>query len=132
MRPRPDSHLPRLLGSVSAGEVLPLREFGRRLGLASRALADAQRQGLRTVLFGRCKFVIGSDVVAWFQSLAEQQAGDGRRFDLQEPEATTGQRIGVGMPVSAEQTAVSRQPVTADGTAGARSAPSDGTQGGRL
>ena len=63
------------LGSVHSDEVLPLREFGRRMGLASRALADAQRQGLRTVLFGRMKYVLGSDALAWFQGLAERQKG---------------------------------------------------------
>jgi hypothetical protein len=62
------------VGSVSITEVMTLREFGRRLGLAKRACADAQRQGLRTILFGRCKFVLGQDVVAWFRRLAEEQA----------------------------------------------------------
>ncbi len=80
MRPRHDAPGPRLLGSVAAGEVMPLREFGRRMGLASRALADAQRHGLRTVLFGRCKFVLGSDVLGWFNRLAAQQ---GRPVDGQ-------------------------------------------------
>ena len=64
-------------GSVSASEVMTLREFGRRLGLAKRACCDAQRQGLRTILFGRCKFVLGDDVVAWFRRLAEEQGGKG-------------------------------------------------------
>jgi len=49
---------------------LTLREFGRRLNLAARALADAQRQGLPTVLFGRVKFVMGSDALEWFRGLA--------------------------------------------------------------
>jgi hypothetical protein len=70
-RPRP-STAP-ALGSVSANEILTLREFGRRLNLASRALADAQRQGLRTILFGRCKYVLGCDALAWFQRLADRQ-----------------------------------------------------------
>jgi len=74
---RPTEPLPRSMGSVSAKEVLPLREFGRRLGLASRALADAQRQGLRTVLFGRTKYVLGSDALDWFRQLAEQQQHGG-------------------------------------------------------
>ena len=73
MKARPESPVPRALGSISVGEVIPLREFGRRLGLASRALADAQRKGLRTILFGRCKFILGADALAWFQRLAEQQ-----------------------------------------------------------
>ena len=74
MKPRPESPSPRALGAVSAHEVLPMREFGRRLGLASRALADAQQRGLRTILFGRMKYVLGSDALQWFRCLAEQQA----------------------------------------------------------
>ena len=69
----------RQLGSISANELLPMREFGRRLDLHNKALADAQRQGLRTILFGRCKFVLGSDAIAFFQGLAEQQAGDNKQ-----------------------------------------------------
>lgn len=61
-------------GSVSAHEVLTLREFGRRLGLANRALCDAQRAGLRTVLVGRTKFVVGSHALEWFAKLADEQA----------------------------------------------------------
>ena len=60
-------------GFVSFTEVMTLREFGRRLGLAQKACCDAQRQGLRTILFGRCKFVLGQDVVTWFRRLAEEQ-----------------------------------------------------------
>jgi hypothetical protein len=60
-------------GSVSADEIVPLREFGRRLGLGKRALCDCQRDGLRTVLVGRMKFVLGSDAVAWFGRLAENR-----------------------------------------------------------
>jgi hypothetical protein len=52
---------------------LTLREFGRRLGLGNRALCDAQRQGLRAVLFGRVKFIVGSDALDFFRRLA----GDG-------------------------------------------------------
>ena len=70
---KPTAQPPRVLGSVSAGEVLPLREFGRRLGLASRALCDCQRAGLRTVLVGRTKYVLGSDALEWFARLAEEQ-----------------------------------------------------------
>lgn len=48
--------------SVSFTEVMTMREFGRRLGLGPRGLCDAQRQGLRTILFGRTKYVLGQDV----------------------------------------------------------------------
>jgi hypothetical protein len=71
---RPQEAPPRALGSVSAGEVMPMAEFGRRLNLKNQALADAQRAGLRTILFGRCKFVLGTDAIEWFRRLGEAQA----------------------------------------------------------
>ncbi len=64
---------PKTLGSVSAGEVMPLVVFGERMNLANRSLAAAQRAGLRTILFGRVKFVLGSDALVWFSQLAEKQ-----------------------------------------------------------
>ena len=46
MKPRPDTNVPRPgCGSVRSDEVLTLREFGRRLNLAERALADAHAAG---------------------------------------------------------------------------------------
>jgi hypothetical protein len=81
MRKSLDSPAPRACGSIHANEVLSMAEFGRRLGFAHKALADAQRAGLRTILFGRCKFILGSDALEWFRRLAEQQAngnGGGR------------------------------------------------------
>jgi len=65
-------------GSVSAAEVLTLRECGRRLGLGPRIMREAQRQGLRTVLLGRLKFVLGCDVLDFFLRLADAQAGGAR------------------------------------------------------
>ena len=70
------------VGSVSFTEVMTMREFGRRLGLGPRGLCDAQRQGLRTILFGRTKYVLGQDVVAWFRQLAEEQQSKGRDDEL--------------------------------------------------
>ena len=72
---RPTEAPPRACGSIHAGEVLSMAEFGRRLGFADKALSDAQKAGLRTILFGRCKFVLGSDALVWFRRLAEHQAG---------------------------------------------------------
>lgn len=78
MKAKPlDTTPPTGRGSVSAGEVLTLREFGRRLGLANKALCDAQKAGLKTALVGRVKFVVGADAVEWFRQQAEHQAGDG-------------------------------------------------------
>ena len=75
MKRPPDNRKDALIGhgSVSTNEVLSLREAGRRLGLASRALCDCQRQGLRTILCGRVKYVLGSDVLAFFQQLRDKQ-----------------------------------------------------------
>lgn len=78
MKPRPEDRTPSVgHGSVSAHEVLTLREAGRRLGLGTRALCDAQRRGLRTILFGRIKLVLGDDVIAWARQLAEGQTQHG-------------------------------------------------------
>ena len=74
MRKPPDTPPTTGRGSVSRHEVMSLREFGRRLGLAKQALCDCQREGLRTVLCGRCKFVLGEDAIDFFRKLAEQQA----------------------------------------------------------
>ncbi len=74
MKTRPDTTVRPGCGSVRSDEVLTLREFGRRLNLAERALANAQRHGLRSIMFGRVKFVLGSDALDWFRSLADQQA----------------------------------------------------------
>jgi hypothetical protein len=60
--------------SVLPGEVLTLREAGRRLGLAKQALCDAQRAGLRTVTIGRAKFVTGDWIRQFAERLAQQQA----------------------------------------------------------
>ena len=74
-----DKPAQRACGSIRADEVVSMAEFGRRLGFAHKALADAQRAGLRTIFFGRCKFVLGSDAIAFFQRLAEQQKGDSEK-----------------------------------------------------
>lgn len=61
-------------GSIRSDEVVTLREFGRRLALGARALCDAQKAGLRTILFGRVKYVLGTDALEWFRRLAKKQA----------------------------------------------------------
>ncbi len=68
-------------GSVRADEILTMREAGRRLGFASRALCDFQRQGLRTILAGRIKLVLGRDLLDFFATLADAQAEPGGRGD---------------------------------------------------
>ena len=70
MRRPPDSvPSPR---SVLPGEVLALREAGRRLGLQKQALCDAQKAGLKTVLVGRVKFTTGDWVRQFVEGLAER------------------------------------------------------------
>jgi hypothetical protein len=61
-------------GSVRADELIDLRTFGRRLGLGPRVLCDLQRAGLKTVLLGRKKFLIGK----WALEFCEQQAANGQ------------------------------------------------------
>jgi len=71
---------PRPLGSIHRDELLPLALFGERLGLASRALADAQRHGLRTITFGRRKYVLGADAYDWLDGLGiRHSAGEGQQ-----------------------------------------------------
>ena len=80
MKPRPTDPPARQLGSIHRDEAYPLPVFGSRMNLGTRALADAQKKGLRTIMFGRNKYVLGSDAIAWLQSLAQQaqqQGGDG-------------------------------------------------------
>ncbi len=71
MKPRPRDPAPRF-GSILPGEVLPLVEAGRRLGLAKRALIDAQKMGLRSVLIGRRKFTTGNWLLAFVEGQAEK------------------------------------------------------------
>lgn len=56
---------PAASGSVRSDELLTLAELKRRLSWGDRSVAAAQRAGLRAVGFGRQKFVLGADVIAW-------------------------------------------------------------------
>jgi hypothetical protein len=60
-------------GSVRADEVLSLRELQRRFGWREHALRQARMAGLRMIPFGREKYVLGADLLAFFATLAEQQ-----------------------------------------------------------
>lgn len=65
---------PRLyIGSISAGEVMTLREAARRLGIGAAGMRQAQRAGLKCVPFGRQKFVLGADVLKFFEQLKEEK-----------------------------------------------------------
>jgi len=68
---------PRPLGSIRADELLPVREACRRLGWERRTLAHAKREGLRTIPFGRFRYVTGAEVLRFFASLAEDNGSEG-------------------------------------------------------
>jgi hypothetical protein len=77
MRAKPTT--PDTLGSIRADEVLPVRVMAKRLGMNVKSLAHAKREGLRTVKFGRFDYVLGRDVLAFFERLAQAQAdGNGK------------------------------------------------------
>ena len=73
MRKPKDTTPPTSHDSVSASELLMVRELCRRLGWERKSLAHAKREGLRTVKFARFDYVRGADVLAFFDKLAEQQ-----------------------------------------------------------
>ena len=60
-------------GSVCVGEIMPLAELHRRFGLSYKATKLMERKGLRMVEMGRCKYVLGADVVRFFEQLAAEQ-----------------------------------------------------------
>jgi hypothetical protein len=63
---------------IRSGEVYSLAELRRRLQWGEHAVRQARVNGLRLVGFGRAKYVLGSDVLKFFERLAEQQAGRGQ------------------------------------------------------
>ena len=64
---------------IRAGEVYSLAELRRRLQWQEHAVRQARVNGLRLVTFGRAKYCLGSDVLKFFERLAEQQAGRGEQ-----------------------------------------------------
>jgi hypothetical protein len=62
-----------ILGSIRADEVLPARELMRRMAWGRKAIKKAEDDGLRAIRYGRGKVYLGSDVVAFFQGLAERE-----------------------------------------------------------
>ncbi len=59
-------------GPIRADEVYPLRDACRRLGWRAHALRQAKLKGFRTILFGRERYVLGRDVLAFFEKLADE------------------------------------------------------------
>ena len=80
MKPRPPDPASRSLGSVHRDEVLLLSEACRRLGWASRMMAQVQRMGLETVTIGRTKVVTGEAVYRFVERMM-QQAGEHEQAD---------------------------------------------------
>ena len=62
-------------GVVRGDEVYSLTELRRRLQWGEHATRMAKAAGLRLVPFGREKFVLGADVLAFFRKLADRQQG---------------------------------------------------------
>ena len=59
---------------IAADAVYPLRTLERLLGWQRKTTAHAQKAGLRTVMFGRQKFVLGKWVLEFFEGLAQQES----------------------------------------------------------
>ena len=77
--PHPHKPAKRAPAVIRAGEVYSLAELRRRLGWGLHYVRQARVAGLRLVTFGREKYCLGEDVLAFFRKLAErQQAGNGR------------------------------------------------------
>jgi hypothetical protein len=71
--PHPHKPAKRSPAVVRAGEVYSLAELRRRLGWQEHAVRMARAAGLRLVTFGRAKYCLGEDVLAFFKRLAERQ-----------------------------------------------------------
>ncbi len=81
-RPEPGPHRPPSPGlavGIRADELLPLRALRERLGWGERTIAQAQRDGLRVISYGRWKYVLGADVLAWFAGLGNATRVDDRQ-----------------------------------------------------
>ena len=62
-------------GVICDGELYTLSEFRRRMDWQEHALRQARKAGLRVIPFGRAKYVLGSDALAFFERLAEGRKG---------------------------------------------------------
>jgi hypothetical protein len=60
---------------VSSLEVYPLREAQRRLRWGRKTMTRAQRDGLRSVAYGREKYIRGAEILRFFEALESNQAG---------------------------------------------------------
>jgi len=67
---------PRPPAVVRDGELYSLQELRHRLQWAEHAMRQARVAGLKTILFGSKKYVLGSDVLAFFERLKDKQGGE--------------------------------------------------------
>ena len=77
MKTGPHKPAKRAPAVIRAGELYSLVELRRRLQWQEHAVRQARVSGLRLVTFGRAKYALGSDVLKFFERLADQQAGIG-------------------------------------------------------
>jgi hypothetical protein len=71
-----DVRKPGFAGTRKAGEIIAdaiytLDEVDARLGLGKSALRTARRQGLTVKRIGRRGYVLGRDVIEWFERSAK-------------------------------------------------------------
>lgn len=67
LKPTPE---PRTPGEIDPARLYSLDELRRRLRWGVRSVVQAQRDGLRLISYGRQKFALGKDVLAFFESVA--------------------------------------------------------------
>jgi hypothetical protein len=58
-------------GLITADSLYTLEELGARLRLGKAALRQARRKGLKIRRIGRRAYVLGRDVIEWFDKSAE-------------------------------------------------------------
>ncbi len=58
------------LGSVSTGEIMPAREFCRRMGLHRKAWDALRKRGFPVIVAGRQRIVDGKAAAEFFEGLA--------------------------------------------------------------
>lgn len=64
----------RKTGEISADSLYTLDELNDRLGLGKKALRTARREGLTVKRIGRRGYVLGRDVIDWFERAAKPTA----------------------------------------------------------
>jgi hypothetical protein len=72
-RPVPRKPAKRATAVIRADAVYSWAELRRRLGWAEHSGRQARTAGLRLVTFGRQKYCLGEDVLAFFRKLADRQ-----------------------------------------------------------